>query len=69
MKFLYILFSFLFLFNSYANGDQLIPNGNYEFIWKYTDGNKNKTEKVRTDYAEIVDGKVNFISMPCSKRS
>lgn len=28
MKFLYILFSFLFLSNSYANGDQLIPNGN-----------------------------------------
>ena len=65
MKFLYILFSFLFLSNSYANGDQLIPNGNYEFIWKHTD--RNKTEKVRTDYAEIVDGKINFISMPCSR--
>jgi hypothetical protein len=42
----------------------LLPNGNYELIWTYTDGSR--TEKIRTDYAKITDTKVNFTSMPCS---
>lgn len=65
MKITSFIFTIFFLFNNYASGDQLIPNGNYEFIWTYTDGNR--TEKIRTDYAKIIDTKVNFTSMPCSR--
>ena len=66
IKFILLFFSSFLFLNSFAVSGQLIPNGNYELIWKHTNKKDNRTEILVTDYAEIIDGNVNFISMPCA---
>ncbi len=67
IKIIYVIFIFFSTSQVFGNNEQIIPNGIYEFIWRVQYTEEGTSDLLANDYVEIIDDKINFLHMPCSK--
>ena len=69
IRFLFLLILSFLTLPSFGNEKQIIPNGNYEFVWKayFSNNGSSNIDLLATDYVEIIDNKINFLHMPCHR--